>query len=129
MTQSCPRCRDVALQPMTAHGVATMVCSRCWGLWLDHAAVAAFALGDAAAAPSEALACPACRTTMRAWKVRDLVIDRCDVHGVWFDHTELDRVIERAHEPEPSKPPKTDVGGETTGFVVEAIAAIVDIFT
>jgi Zn-finger nucleic acid-binding protein len=114
---------------MTAHGVAALVCARCWGLWLDHAAAGSFPLGDAAAAPAEALPCPACHTAMRAWNVRGIVIDRCDVHGVWFDHAELDRVIERAHAPEPSKPVNTDTSHDTTGFVVEAIAAIVDIFT
>lgn len=129
MTPSCPRCRNVVLQPMTAHGVATLVCARCYGLWLDHAAASSFALTDAAAAPAEALPCPVCATAMRAWKVRGVVIDRCDLHGVWFDHAELDRVIERAHAPAPREPVKTDVSHDTTGFVVEAIAAIVHIFT
>ena len=68
-------------------------------MWLDHAAVQRAvgpAIDGATAIAGDALPCPICRAAMRAWSAREVVIDRCDAHGVWFDRAELDALVAHA---------------------------------
>jgi Zn-finger nucleic acid-binding protein len=125
MTPSCPRCRRIALQPFATRDVEVLACGNCHGLWLDHAAasrVAQAALQDAVVAPAERLPCPVCTRTMAASRVKGVVVDRCDAHGLWFDHAELERVLA-------ARPVKTDSSNDTLGWVVESISSIFDVFT
>lgn len=73
-----------------------MYCGRCWGLWVDHASVlhvVGIAIDGATRASGDVMACPMCRTALRAWSAKGIVIDRCDAHGVWFDRSELDALV------------------------------------
>ncbi len=68
-------------------------------MWLDHAAVqhaVGPAIDGATAIAGDALPCPICRAAMRAWSAREVVLDRCDAHGVWFDRAELDALVAHA---------------------------------
>jgi Zn-finger nucleic acid-binding protein len=76
-----------------------MYCAKCWGLWVDHASVnhvAGTAIDGATRANGDPMACPICRNALRAWSAKDIVIDRCDAHGVWFDRSELDHLVAHA---------------------------------
>lgn len=37
--------------------------------------------------------CPRCTTTMTKHELRDITIDRCGAHGIWFDGDELARLL------------------------------------
>jgi Zn-finger nucleic acid-binding protein len=86
---------------MSTHGVTVSACGHCGGLWIDHASagrIAHAAIDGATAVPADPMACPICRSALRAWNARGITIDRCDAHGLWFDHTELDRVVAMARD-------------------------------
>ncbi|MBC8072783.1 MAG: zf-TFIIB domain-containing protein [Deltaproteobacteria bacterium] len=84
------------LRATQAHGAWVLVCDTCWGLWIDHASlghISPDALRGATIAPAEGLACPLCRTTLQACTTRGITIDRCIMHGWWFDHTEVEHLL------------------------------------
>jgi Zn-finger nucleic acid-binding protein len=123
MTPTCPRCPETALATSGTHGVWVQYCPRCWGLWLDHAAVqhaVGPAIDGATAAAGDALPCPICRAAMRPWRAREVVIDRCDAHGVWFDRAELDSLVAHARGTGPSG--LAIAGGVAGGMVLGAVA-------
>src|SRR5262245_13880097 len=99
---SCPRCHTASLHRSHAHGVWVLACAHCWGLWLDREAAGTLfgTLADEATvdARDEGTRCPACAAALEPISLRGVAIDRCRPHGVWFDHTELDRVVQ-AREP------------------------------
>ncbi len=126
---SCPRCHQNSLTPKTAHGATAYACTRCAGLWIDIASatrIAHAALESATPAAAEHLPCPTCRQEMGSWKARGVVFDRCDAHGLWFDHTELDRILSTRNV-------QPDADADSTATVVEgvglAVFAIFDIFS
>jgi Zn-finger nucleic acid-binding protein len=41
-------------------------------------------------------ACPVCDAAMTAVSVKDVALDRCEKHGVWFDAEELQCLLKRA---------------------------------
>lgn len=120
----CPRCAQTALATSGTHGVWVQYCPRCWGMWLDHAAVQRAvgpAIDGATATAGETLPCPICRVAMRPWSAREVVIDRCDAHGVWFDRAELDALV--AHARAGGGPGGLAVaGGIAGGLAIGAIA-------
>lgn len=126
MIPACPRCPDTALVTSNTHGIWVMYCARCWGLWVDHASVrhvAGVAVDGAIAAHGESLPCPICRAGLRAWTARGVVIDRCDVHGVWFDRTELDQLVALARSGAAGL--DSTAAAAATGVAVVASAALV----
>jgi hypothetical protein len=93
-------------------------------MWVDTASVryvAASAIADARAVHAEALACPVCRAAMGAWHARGIVIDRCDLHGVWFDRTELDHLVAASRAID--RLPTSTSGGEGVGLGTVAMVA------
>jgi Zn-finger nucleic acid-binding protein len=103
---SCPSCR-VAL---TAAGY-TERCERCDGAWV-HEDVLAGMLQEKTAAiavtlpwqPREAQGgerarpCAVCGQPMQPVSLGTVALDRCALHGVWFDATELAAVLKHARE-------------------------------
>jgi Zn-finger nucleic acid-binding protein len=98
----CPACR-VAL----AYQGDRWACSTCQGLFVENEALVAL-VREMALAPWElpALAgkpgeraCPICRTPLIVEVLEGVTIDRCDVHGVWFDHPELEQALRHSSAP------------------------------
>jgi hypothetical protein len=44
-------------------------------------------------------ACPICKTPMAVEPLEHVGIDRCDVHGVWFDDHKLEQALLHASPP------------------------------
>lgn len=112
---SCPRCSG-ALRSRELGESGAIECASCAGLWLAPEAferlceraetedLAAFALG--ARSPSQSVArarregyipCVTCNEPMlrkNFGQSSGVVLDSCKRHGVWFDHRELERVLE-----------------------------------
>lgn len=75
-------------------------CDRCGGVFLSEPVIVEKIDGrqldlDTRGRRS-AIACPVCSQPMLTLGLFEISIDRCREHGIWFDKTELDRVIERA---------------------------------
>ena len=110
----CPRCRS-AMQVVTVGKQKVLECATCLGLWLtpnsfekicadkeEHSAV----LGSASLANANRgvpetkvnyIPCPECSQLMnRANFARcsGVIIDLCKKHGIWFDRSELSRIVE-----------------------------------
>jgi Zn-finger nucleic acid-binding protein len=94
---TCPRCRTIALddQPLVRH------CSRCKGSWIAEAPLHSHATAAHSAARGltwyhvgrAALMCAICAEPMETLVVSDTPVDRCALHGVWFDAGELGHVL------------------------------------
>ena len=112
----CPACPGrLVLHDLTR--THARVCSGCGGLWLDRQDVADTLkyggynsdmmaalrrLSQRRVQPPEnagAYPCWSCRSPMRRETIQQVVVDRCDEHGVWFDHDELKLVLERTAPP------------------------------
>ena len=58
----------------------------------------------------EPLPCPSCEKPMETWMLHEVPMDRCGPHGLWFDRTELQRVLFlSARGDVPSTPAEQDV--------------------
>jgi Zn-finger nucleic acid-binding protein len=112
----CPACAgrlaDVDIQRARARH-----CANCGGLWLDRAdaddtlkyggynvdmldVLRELAARDVAPVDIQApYPCRVCRHTMRRENIEGITIDRCDEHGLWFDHNELLQVLNRSTPP------------------------------
>jgi Zn-finger nucleic acid-binding protein len=116
----CPACgagHTLHSRSFGADAISLLECNRCAGIWiaqqaftllLDRARAQA-ALDDPAASgavhPPQAKAatagplyrsCPSCGELMHRanfGKRSGVIVDRCKVHGVWFDAEELERVL------------------------------------
>ncbi len=76
---------------------------RCGGVFLSEAAIVEKIGGhqlDLGRPRRAELACPVCSKPMPSAGLFEIPIDRCSEHGIWFDKTELDQVIARAHNDE-----------------------------
>lgn len=105
----CPACPQVGLKVATALGVPRWTCGRCQGQWFEEGQVAALAealelkLDDLLRpepSPPGPRRCPTCGTGLRPFTARgarQFVLEACPGHGVWFDATELERVLDRIH--------------------------------
>ncbi len=95
----CPRCGEMLERAFEA----VLTCLRCEGLW-----IAAVTLQKAFGDPRwprgptmwwrNELECPECASegeaqTMAAVQAGDVVVDRCNAHGLWLDRTELFRLM------------------------------------
>lgn len=121
---SCPRCLEHRLRAPDGEYDAR-ACKHCKGAWLPVAAarrVVEGPFGPLAAFPvvgvgNGALRCPECGEELVRRRVVGVEIDGCEAHGVWFDHSEVERIRAAAQQPR---------GAElAVGAVVMATAATV----
>jgi len=110
----CPRCR-ARLRRRTLGKTDVIECSSCAGLWLTHETVKQLvdAAGqsdldglETAQAPAYVesgarsegyIPCVACGELMQRRNFAGgsgVIVDVCGRHGIWFDHRELERVLE-----------------------------------
>jgi Zn-finger nucleic acid-binding protein len=114
----CPRCRAPLRERALGQGsmVASVVeCGRCGGLWIAPDALDRLCEGQEAAqtASSQLIArppplqkldvsvitylrCPTCREQMSRRNFgggSGVIVDVCGKHGVWLDHSELEKVL------------------------------------
>lgn len=68
--------------------------------------------------------CPRCDVAMIPCTLAAIPIDRCDAHGLWFDHDELARVLYAAA---PEAPRNGDGPLVTAGGVVDGAGTLLDI--
>lgn len=130
MTPVCPRCTTTSMHRSHAHGVWVLACSTCHGLWLDRDACSSLSLAltrEHAHAEAHVFdaPCPMCRQAMERITVREIALERCEAHGVWFDHQELDHIV-HAHAQTAASPRPTASrrGGMDTTDVVIASAEV-----
>jgi Zn-finger nucleic acid-binding protein len=111
MSTLCPRCESdgKALEPIAAGEFQAHGCRSCGGVFLDNSVFKVTVVDPAVRAElhqildqgttqvdqSAPVACPACRDTMTRQKSGPVAIDVCKKHGIWFDRSELDRVVEQ----------------------------------
>ena len=91
-TLICPVCK-IALG-LHGHRYA---CEQCTGTFLENAALVELMSEmreepwelPAAEGPPGQRACPVCTDTMSVERIQTIELDRCALHGVWFDRDEL----------------------------------------
>jgi len=101
---TCPRC-NVALDPGER---GTLKCPECAGAFATDDIVREMLaeLAGVLKHPPELvygphakpglLTCPRCVALMQSAELFTIAVDRCAVHGTWFDHEELGSALERA---------------------------------
>ncbi|HEY5922256.1 MAG TPA: zf-TFIIB domain-containing protein [Kofleriaceae bacterium] len=98
----CPACKS----PLSYQG-DRWACTPCSGLFVENDALVAM-VREMALAPWELpkstgkpgdRGCPICHTPMIVEVLEGATIDRCDVHGVWFDEHELGQALHHASAP------------------------------
>jgi Zn-finger nucleic acid-binding protein len=91
-TLICPACK-IALA-ISGH---RYLCEQCTGVFLENGAIVElmteargepWALPPAEGPPGQA-ACPVCSDPMSMERIEMLEVNRCALHGVWFDRDEL----------------------------------------
>lgn len=106
----CPVCADRALGPQPGHETR-LRCDGCKGLLVPIAEVEEM-IGQleqkpwsfdehARADASSVRTCPRCAAAMQPYLLFTVSIDRCALHGIWFDGTELAMVLEAASGVDP----------------------------
>lgn len=109
----CPRCKS-ELRARALGSIAVVECSSCAGFWMspesfaslceqtDEQSRATAALSSAPARqalevqPARYLPCPFCRDFMARKNYgtsSGVIIDVCKAHGVWLDHSELEKIL------------------------------------
>jgi Zn-finger nucleic acid-binding protein len=100
----CPACRLALAYQGDRWG-----CQKCRGLYVENEALVAM-VREMALAPWELpassgkpgeRACPICKTPMRTELLEGVTVDRCDIHGVWFDEHELEQALHHSSPPPP----------------------------
>jgi Zn-finger nucleic acid-binding protein len=129
-TMQCPKCAGAALTATGPHNG----CPQCGGLFVSEASfdemlvtmssgsdVVRTILNYPIGTERCAHACPQCGDAMRSSSIERLAVERCAVHGIWFDRTEL----ERALAPEVTAQQSVADGGEDAlGRVAETAVAV-----
>jgi len=103
----CPRCFNKWAHGNRNEEIEARGCAACQGVWLSPAAARRMIEGPFGAlsklpriaAGNAALRCPTCRKALERCRVAEVEIDVCAEHGVWFDHTEVERVHAAARRP------------------------------
>jgi len=98
----CPKCSGATLTAAGQH----RACEHCGGIFVSEAAFAEMlatmsASGDTQRTLADypigtepcAHACPHCSGAMLSSSIERLHVERCAVHGIWFDRTELERAL------------------------------------
>jgi Zn-finger nucleic acid-binding protein len=109
---NCPRCK-LKLRKVDYEGVEADMCDTCWGFWLDTGELEdvlekrklAFSKEEqkiildvrvgSKKGPTAPAPCPKCEKVMKRAHYDsgvNLVIDRCDEHGIWLDTGEIKKV-------------------------------------
>lgn len=100
-TMDCPRCfrPNVTMKLVTlkeGHG-----CVGCRGIWLSSEKIhwmtdgSLGQFGDLSPGDDNTLPrCPVCERKLKPCHLTDVEIDVCDLHGIWFDPDELERLVE-----------------------------------
>ena len=124
VTLPCPGCSTA----MTANLVGNHLfdrCDRCGGIWAHHLALAGvfaargqryrvahwLAQVRPPAQPASRRAvvpCPDCEQPMQRQAIAgraDLVVDGCNDHGIWFDYSELRRIVGPARDAKRTRTP------------------------
>jgi Zn-finger nucleic acid-binding protein len=132
----CPRCHGRELTAGPLHH-----CAECAGTWIDEQTLSEH-VGIMTHAPPVSLEwsivedrarlpCATCREPMDALMLLDVPVDRCRPHGVWFDKSELSRVLENVAAPPPAvilpvpvPPIAPDTIGSTLAFEVAGEVAL-----
>ena len=104
---ACPHCEDAVLSPQKVQWIARRACTSCRGVWFDHCDLADLGsdLRVQLCGPfgevqeqDKAKNCPQCVSPMMlelvSHKKSSVPIDVCHTCGVWFDHEELEPVLE-----------------------------------
>ena len=93
---NCPDCGDALVPEEWRHR-----CAKCRGTFVDNATLIARVAEDMAR-PFElpplgaagARACPQCGQSMHRAMLQEVEVDRCEPHGIWFDTTEISRIVD-----------------------------------
>lgn len=101
----CTNCKN-PMMTAELENVEIDFCSECGGLWLDAGELESL-LGDdsgrqliasfthARDCPEKNQKCPICRRRMeKILAGKNMLLDRCPVHGLWFDRCELPQLLE-----------------------------------
>ena len=129
MTPVCPRCTTTSMHRSHTHGVWVLACGTCHGLWLDRDSCGSLSLAitrEHAHAEAHVFdaPCPICRQAMERITVRDIALERCEAHGVWFDHQELDHIV-HAHATERGKEPTRSRADDEEDSGMDAVDVVV----
>jgi hypothetical protein len=126
----CPKCGGAALTDIGQHAG----CTQCGGLFVTEAAfaemlatmsagseavrtVASYSIGTERCAHL----CPRCGDAMLSSSVERLAVERCALHGFWFDRTELERALAAGVSAEQGI---ADGGEDALGRVAETAVAM-----
>jgi len=134
----CPHC-DRALDEQPNKKQYT--CGGCKGVLVEEQALIEL-VGTIVRTPPESLpfeppkvaepfwTCPRCAAQMTKHVLFTIQVDRCEAHGVWFDGSELQRVLEQASlaDREPIRPSQIVIGSLGTAvFIALQIARFLSI--
>jgi Zn-finger nucleic acid-binding protein len=101
---ACPAC-----QANLAYQGDRWACEKCRGIFVENEALVAM-VREMALAPWDLpavsgkpgdRACSICKTPMRTELLEGVTVDRCDVHGMWFDEHELEQALHHSSPPPP----------------------------
>ena len=140
--RTCPSCDDAALSPSLLGLWAYEVCSGCQGVWYEESALTAMLrevsvsstpaslFGDASPDSGERQ-CPECTQSMQIYPLQEgeirIELDRCEVHGVWFDDGKLDAILKILAERDDRELPgharrRPSLWGSLVGFILDLAA-------
>jgi Zn-finger nucleic acid-binding protein len=125
---NCPRCFEENALAYRGGAPEVRGCAACKGVWLSQAAAKRLIegpFGPLSGLPTLAtrasLCCPDCGATLERRQVAGVEIDVCPRDGVWFDHTEVERVQAAARRP------RGDDGLATAGVAVLGTAVAAEV--
>jgi Zn-finger nucleic acid-binding protein len=122
---NCPRCFEEDALAHRGGAPEARGCAACKGVWLSQAAAKRLIEGPlsglATLATRASLCCPDCGAPLERRQVAGVEIDVCPRDGVWFDHTEVERVQAAARRP------RGDDGLATAGVAVLGTAVAAEV--
>jgi Zn-finger nucleic acid-binding protein len=144
---TCPTCEGHRALDPYGENTTRLVCDGCKGVFIalpelerlvaeakKHAPtdiVEATPLVLAATKKDEPLRrCPRCVTMMTKHDLHGIVVDRCEAHGLWFDHEELAQVLQKidlASRPPASLAQKLAIGGLSAAMLADVAFVIAHI--
>lgn len=126
---TCPRCA-IALDTTADR----KTCGRCHGVFMTEAALVTI-IADLVRHTRPALdfspphhddplrSCPECASRMSKHGLHDIEVDRCEAHGVWFDHGELQDVFHQVGLDDLASAPLAERAGKRAGAITRALVA------
>lgn len=126
--RNCPRCFEEGALAYRGEAPEARGCAACKGVWLSPAAARRLVegpfgrLADLPAVATKApLRCPECGQPLERRRVAGVEVDVCPDDGVWFDHTEVERVQAAARRP------RGDAGLASAGVAVLGTAVAAEV--